>query len=331
MKKGIIKEEDKIYLGTIDNQSPEEKEKNYKQSEVVASVALPTFPAKERENFLRYPIRSQGKSSRCVTFTLAKELSIWFYQKYGVWVDFSTCFNYQLRSNPEVEGCSSYDVFTLFPKLGNIFEQFMLGDGLGEKECMAVKMPSYAKDMAKFIEFKKIALPIDFDTVASTLQKTGKGVMLWFKFNKYEWKDIPITSQQASTSGHSITAIEPITYKGVEYILCDESWGLGYSMDGQRLISRDYFNARCYQASYIMSFDMTPRKAIERPKFDGSIMSAQRCFKWEGLFANNIDEIESWGNITRKACKEFQKRYNIAPAEGNFGPITHAKLVELYS
>jgi len=320
-----------IYLGCIDNQTDEEKEKNYQQSDVVASVATPTFPVKDVKDFVKYPIRSQGSSSRCVTFTYAKELSIWFLQKYGVWVDFSTCFPYQLRSDiNNGGGCSSVDIYSIFPKIGNIFESFMPGDGLGEKDCMAVPMPTYAKDLAKVLEIKKISLPLDFDTVASTLQQTGKGVMVWFKFNREEWKDIPVYSGKPYTSGHSIIAIEPVTYNGVEYLVCDESWGLGHSMNGQRLISRDYFNKRCFLASYVMAFKFA-QQGSDKPKFDGTIISAQTCFEWLGLFPTNVSKVENWGPVTRSSCIKFQKQYGIVPAEGNFGPLTKSKLTEIFN
>lgn len=319
------------YIGCIDNQTLQEKEKNYKQSEVVMSVAPPVFPVKEPKDFLKYPIRSQGTSGRCVAFTYAKELSIWFQQKYGEWIDFSTCFPYQQRAYPENPGCSSYDIYEIFPKIGNIFEQFMPGDGLGEDACMKVKMPSYAKDMAKLVNIKRIYVPLDFDTVASTIQQTGKGMMLWFRFNKYEWKDIPVISEQPTTSAHSITGVELANYNGQDYIVCDESWGLGYSMNGQRLISREYFAHRCFLASYLMNFRFgIDKELVEKPKFDGSIISFQKCMIWEGLFPTNVPLIESFGPVSRKACKDFQIKYGIKPALGNFGEITKAKLYEIY-
>ena len=326
----MIKGSEDIYIGCIDNQTEEQKSKNIKQSEIVAAVAPAFFPEKKPENFIRYPIRSQGSSGRCVVFTYAKELSIWFQQKYGVWVDFSTCFPYQLRNNPDVSGCSSIDIYSVFPKIGNIFESFMPGDGLGDTESMLVTMPPYAKDLAKMVEVKRIELPLDFDTVASTIQRTGKGVMIWLKFNKEEWRDIPIVSQQPYTSGHSIIAIDAVTYNGVEYLVCDESWGLGYSMNGQRLISREYFNFRCFLASYLVGFQFGLGEEGDKPRFDGSIVSAQKCFKFLGYFPLNVQEVENWGTVTRQACIKFQKANAIFPQEGNFGPLTKEKLYQLF-
>ena len=319
------------YIGCVDNQSEEEKAKNYKQEEFVTTVATPIFNVKTPEQFLRYPIRSQDGSGRCVAFTYAKELSIWFQQKYGVWVDFSTCFPYDLRTNPDISGCNSIDIYDVWPRIGNIFESFMPGDDLNDRDAMAVPMPTYAKDLAKMITAKRISLPLDFDTVASTIQHTGKGVMLWFKFNSLEWKDIPIISEQPYTSGHSIVGVDIVNYKGQDYIVCDESWGIGYSMNGQRLISREYFNHRCFLASYLMSFSFSVGEQSDKPVFDGSIISAQKCFKWLGYFPSNVNEVESWGNITRSACIKFQKTYNIYPQLGNFGDLTKAKLYEVFN
>jgi len=319
------------YLGCYDNQTDEEKSKNYKQSDIVASVAPAVFPVKELKDLVNYPIRSQGSSSRCVTFTYAKELSIWFLIKYGVWIDFSTCFLYQQRNNKELLGCSSVDIYTNFPKLGDIFEMFMPGDGLGEKDALAIPMPPYAKDLAKVVEVKRISLPIDFDTVASTLSTTGKGAMLWFHFNRDEWKEIPVVSDKPWTSGHSITAIEPITYKGEQYISCEESWGINSTFNGKRLISREYFNARCYQASYVVGFKFAQGDVLNKPRFDGTIISAQECFQWLGYFPTNVQKVENWGPITRSACKKFQLAYGITPPEGNFGPLTKAKLIDIFN
>lgn len=100
---------------------------------------------------------------------------------------------------------------------------------------------------------------------------------------------------------------------------------------GLRLISEEYFYERCYQAAYLMSFQTQNNEIVpERPKFDGSIMSAQKCWKWLGIFPANVPEIESFGNISRNACIKFQKLCNIQPQLGNLGEITKSKLYEMF-
>ncbi|HEY5138146.1 MAG TPA: hypothetical protein VIJ25_02335, partial [Methylococcales bacterium] len=285
---------------------------------------------KPRASYRCFKGRDQNGSGECVVMTYATELSIVFFQKYGVWVDFSSSFPYQQRKYPENSGCSSEDVYTIFPRIGNVFESFMPSQQMSDAQAMAVPRLPYFADLALPFSIKRIQLPIDFDVVASTSQATGKGIMVWFKFSMAEWTNIPEIHPVPTTSGHSVTVVDVVLKNGVQYLVIQDSWGLQYADQGLRLISREYFNARCFLASYLLSFKTQDNTTVARPHFDGSIVSAQKCFKWEGLFPANIDEVESWGNITKSACKAFQIRFGITPAEGNFGPITKAKLQVLY-
>ena len=324
-----MKEE--IYIGTIDNQTPEQKARNYSHSEVCAMAAIVNWTEKARDKWRSFPIRDQDGSGTCVCMTYATELGIIFQEKYGVWIDFSSAFPYQVRTHPEWSGCTSEDTFENFPKIGNVYESFMPSQYMSDAQVMAVKREKYFEDLAKVYKIKRIALPVDFETVASTIQATGKGVMVWFKFHPTEWTNEPFVSDKIPTSGHSVTVVDYILKNGKEYLVIQDSWGLKYADKGLRLISEEYFYERCYHASYLLNFVTQDNTTVpERPHFDGSIVSAQKCFKYEGLMPGNIPEVELWGNITRTACIAFQKRYNIQPTLGNFGPLTRAKLLELY-
>lgn len=318
----------KIYNGCVDNQSSEAKLKNYKFSEFVTAPA----PVDWRERAYRtFPvIRDQAQSGSCVTQTYATELAIIFQQKYGVWVDFSASFPYQLRTNPKESGCNSTDVFDVFPEIGDLFEKDMPSQLMSDSQIMAVEKLAYFDDLAKLYKVKRVGLPLDFETIASTIQETGKGVMVWFKFSLGEWTNIPTLSDKPITSGHSVCAIDYVLKGGKKYLVIQDSWGLKYAMKGHRLISEEYFNARCFLAGYLMNFDLTPAVSV-RPVFDGSVSSLQDCLKYEGLFPNNVDSTGTFGPITKNALIAFQKRYSIVPAYGNFGPITKAKLKEIYS
>lgn len=323
--------EQEIYLGAIDNQTDEQKDKNYAFSEVCTSPAPVVWIEKPLEQCRKFPIRDQNGSGTCVCMTYSTELGIIFQQKYGVWIDFTSAFPYQLRSNPEVSGCNSVDIYSVFPKIGNLFETFMPSQHLSDSQVMALKKEPYYDDLAKTYTVKRIAMPLDFETIASTIQATGKGVMVWFRFSNSEWTDIPQLSNQPITSGHSVTAVDFLLKNGKKYLVIQDSWGLAYAMKGYRLISEEYFNARCFNAAYLMAFQTQNNETVAvRPVFDGSIVSCQKCFKWEGLFPANVPEVENWGNITRTACVAFQKRYGIEPALGNFGPLTKAKLKALF-
>jgi hypothetical protein len=316
-----------IYNGAVDTQSSEQKLKNYKFSEFVTAPQIVKW---EERDYRRLPtIRDQDGSGQCVCMTYATEMGIIFQQKYGVWMDFSSSFPYQMRKYPTISGCTSEDIFDIFPKIGNVFEKDMPSQKMNDSQSMAVKREVWFDDLAKIYKLKRIALPLDFETVASTIQATGKGVMVWFKFSTSEWTDTPTLTDKPITSGHSVTAVDYILKKGKKYLVIQDSWGLDYAVKGYRFISEEYFNARCFNAGYLLNFDF--ESPVLKPRFDGSVVSLQDCLKYEGLFPSNVNSTGVFGSITKKALIDFQVKYNISPAYGNFGPITKKKLTELYS
>ena len=317
-----------MYQGAKDNQTSDQKAKNYKLAEVCTAAAPVEWF--EKSNWIQYPIRNQDGSFQCVCMTLATEMGIIFKQKYGKFINFSSSFPYQQRGNTEQEGCTSTDVYSIFPKIGDVFESFMPSQNLSETDTMGVFLENYYKDLAKAFTVKRIELPIDFETVASTIQATGKGVMLWFHFSSPEWTDMPQVLSQAITSGHSVTAVDFLLKNGKKYLVIQDSWGLDYAMGGYRFISEEYFKARCFLASYLKTFEILDPQTVDKPHYDGTIISLQKCLKYEGVFPANVPEIENYGPITKKAILDFQLRYNIKPALGVFGPQTQAKILEIY-
>ncbi len=321
----------KDYLGAVDNQTPEQKQKNYSFKEVVATASVVDWKEKPQSEWRSFPLRYQDGSGSCVCMTYATELGIIFQQKYGTWIDFSSSFPYQQRTSPQYEGCTSTDVYDKFPKIGNVYDSIMPSQNLSEQQIMSVPRLPYYDDIAKVYQVKRIELPLDFETVASTIQATGKGVMVWFRFAYNEWTDKPTILTDKPNLGHSVTAVDFTLVNGKKYLVIQDSWGSFYGLNGLRLISEEFFNARCFLASYLMTFKkLVVESTTTKPVFDGSIVSAQTCFEYEGFFPSNVSKVEFWGNITRTACIDFQKKYNLQPTLGNFGPLTKAKLYELY-
>lgn len=319
------------YLGCQDTQSEEQKAKNYKLEEVCTAPAPVVWF--EKQILTSYPIRDQDGSGQCVCMTYATELGIIFKQKYGVWMDFSSSYPYQARKYPLQSGCTSEDIYSIFPKIGNVYEAFMPSQQMTDSQAMAVKKEPYFEDLAKVYKVMRVSLPIDFETVASTIQATGKGVMVWFKFSVPEWTDIPQVLPQPTTSGHSVIAVDFTLRNGKKYLVINDSWGLKYAVKGQRFISEEYFNARCFLASYLKTFEIQNNdiQPLGKPTFDGSIVSAQKCWKWLGLFPANVPEIENMGPISTQACIKFQNLFGIVPPLGVLGPKTKAKLSELFN
>jgi len=318
------------YLGAIDNQTPTQKLKNYKFEEVCTSPAPVVWMEKAQPQWKTLTVRNQDGSGTCVTQTYATEMSMAFYLKYGVWVDFSAAFPYQARGNTSISGCNSTDVYDIFPKIGNVFEHFMPSQNMDDTGVMAVKKESYFDDLAKIWKPSRIELPKDFETVASTIQATGKGVMIWVKFHPEEWTATPTIGSKPTTSGHSITVIDYFLVGGKKYLLILDSWGKNFAYQGYRLISEEYFAQRCFLASYLMTFQVQDNNTTVRPTFKNTVHSAKECLKWEGLFPANVPSNDVSDSIFRACVKKFQIRFNITPTLGNFGPITKAKLTAIY-
>jgi hypothetical protein len=70
------------YLGAIDNQTSEQKARNFKFGEVVTAPTLVNWIEKPRSEWKSYPIRNQDGSGQCVCMTYSTELGIIFQQKY---------------------------------------------------------------------------------------------------------------------------------------------------------------------------------------------------------------------------------------------------------
>jgi len=100
-------------------------------------------------------------------------------------------------------------------------------------------------------------------------------------------------------------------------------------MEGQRVITEDFFKKRNWFACYFINFAFE-EPISERPTYDGGIKSLQDCLRFEGIFPSNVESTGVFGSITKKAVIDFQVKYAIIPPQGNVGPLTTAKLKTLY-
>lgn len=321
-----------IYMGARNTQNQEQIAKNYAFGEICTAPAPVVWIEKDRKNYRSFPIRSQDGSGQCVVMTLATEMGIIFKEKYGEWIDFSSSFPYQQRKYPTISGCTSEDIYSVFPKIGDVFEKDMPSQDINDAGAMAIIKKKYFDDLAKVYKINRIALPLEFETIASVVQATGKGVMIWVHFHPSEWTNIPTVSNNIPTSGHSITVVDFTLKDGKKYLVIQDSWGLKYADQGLRLISEEYFYARCYQAGYLMAFNVQDNSIVpERPHFIlNSVSKAKDCLKWEGIFPSNVPSNDVADNIFRSALVKYQTRYGIYPTLGNFGPLTNASLAKNY-
>lgn len=319
----------------LDTRTEAEKAKDYKYGEIVSAVEPVVWIEKPQTAWRKFPIFSQNGSGSCVAQTLKKLYGIYIWLKTGVWVDISASHIYQRRANKPAGGMGGTDVFTIGQK-GTTLEAFAASEDMTDSQMDAVNVLPF---MAKVGETFKLGAyvvvsPTDIDTVASIIQATGKGVMVWFYFQGNEWTNVPTIKNQnlqltaPATLRHSVAAVDFTLYNGKKALIIDDSWGIATAMNGQRVITEDFFMARNFFAAHFQNFAFE-EGTIVKPRYDGSVKSLQDCLKFEGVFPMNIDSTGVYGSITTKAVKAFQAKWGIEQV-GTVGPKTKKRLQELY-
>lgn len=369
---------DENYNGAIP-QSPEEAEKNYAFAEIVASANEVIWLEKQKpagDNYVlgnkfwrKFPTQDQDGSGSCVAQTYAKLLGILSYLRWGIFIRFSAGHIYMRRSNRNIgdgQGMISTDVHKIAQQ-GVTFEELMPSQKMSESQMNALFESELHKEVKLSIG-NYIFLPVgNLEAVASVIQTTKKGVMVWFRFGKGEWTDYPELKVETPTAHHSVAGVDFTKFKNEKSIVIDESWGTTNSikeLDAQRVIRETFYKARNTHASYPMDFkfDSTVVPAPERKAFGAplvfieldpvtqrpvnsatheaqkaDVIRLQDILKKEGLLPTNIESTGLYHNLTAKAVKAFQIKYAVAPmAELNevngrrVGGKTLAKLNELY-
>ena len=355
--------EEQIQSGAVeDPRSPEEQERDFKAEEAIATFNPVNWEEKRPEDWRKFPIFNQNGSGSCVAQTEAKELGIMRWLGDGSYVHFSATDIYQQRKNKPQSGMWATDARDIVRKGGATLEILAPSQAMTDRDMDSAGIEPYKKEVgAVFAVPNYLALPIrDIDAVASVIQTTGKGVMVWFYFARDEWTAEPTLKHEnlpvagGITVRHSITAVDYTLKNGVKHLVIEDSWGPGAGMGGQRLISEDFYKARNIYAGYLLNFrfeDETqpgPQKPVHTfnetlrytPTFttNDDVVALQNILKYEGIFPKNISSSGYYGSITARAVLKWQKKYKIASDEeldtlqGKVvGPKTRARLNAMYS
>ena len=371
--------EKEIYQGAcLDTRSQEEKDKDFHFAEIVASADVVDWKVKPRNNWRKFPIFDQDGSGSCVAQTMAKLLGIMYWLLNGVYVHFSATHIYQRRANKPQAGMGGDDVFKIAGE-GTTLEELVPSQGMTDSQMDGVMIPDYKKKVGEVFKISKnwVNLPIkNIDAVASVIQRTGKGVMAWCFWNYDEYGPVPKVLREldlynANTSRHSTAQVDfslidqtnlpefPEVW-GKKALIMDESWSKTYGLNGQRVLTEDFFKVRNFYTAYPMNFifevggdeldpnkpkfiftknlwfiawDMEKNQVADpvRQKFQyEETIKLQDCLRYEGVYAKNIQSTGYFGAVTKKAVQDFQTKYNLK-ADGVVGPITRKVLNERYS
>ena len=336
----------------LDTRPGEKKLKDYKFEEAVASVNPVVWEEKPQSKWRKFPIFNQDGSGSCVAQTAAKLLGIMYWLLNGIYVHFSATDIYQRRSNKPGAGMIGVDAFDIMTE-GVTLEDLVPSQNMNDAQMDAVDIPDYKRKVGEIFKIATNFLQPatkDIDKIASIIQTTGKGVMVWFYFTYKEWTDHPFIDEPnldlnaQSTLKHSVTAVDFALVNGKKCLIIDDSWGPQYGLGGQRIIDEDFFKARNFFAAYPMNFKFSTGEG-EKPKHiflqdlelnaqGPEVVALQDCLKFDGEFATNIQSTGYYGTITQKAVQQFQEKYKIAsagvPGYGRTGPKTREKLNELF-
>lgn len=343
-------EEKEFNSGALLDTRPEElKLKDFKFEELVASADPVNWVAKQ--TFRSFPIFNQDGSGSCVAQTGAKLLGIMYWLKNKQYVHFSATHLYQRRSNKPGGGMIGVNCFDIMRE-GVTLEELVPSQNMNDAQMDSIDIPEYKDEVGKIFKISNyVVVPVkNIDTIASIIQKTGKGVMVWFYFTYAEWTTEPkvldpnLDLYGANTARHSVTAVDFTIHNGKKAIVIEDSWGPYAGKGGQRIIDEDFFKARNFFAGYALDFKFDQGEEIGKPKYtfsktiyfttnvkygDKEVIALQDCLKWLGHFPKNIESTGYFGAVTKRAVQAFQSEKGLK-ADGIVGPATRAKLNEIF-
>ena len=297
-----------------------------------------------------FTVRNQSWSGSCVDQTIAKMIEVWDWVYDQVLTVFSATPGYQKRSNRPQPGRIGTEALDWPINNGVWLESDVPSQNMSDAQMDNANVDVTKKQKIK--PNKKMVLPIDFYVVAEHVQKYN-AVMLWFRASMSEWqRDIPSGYSNSDAVRHSVTAVDCILYNGIEYIIIEDSWGKWNKTsdiplnDGQRAITREFFEKHCYFAAAFTQFLYEPipskkhefKTIMEFGEKNDEIKILQDVLKSDGLFPSNTTSTGYYGDQTRRSILDFQIRYNVAPKNEllalngkRVGSKTLAKLNELYN
>lgn len=329
------------YNGAEDLRTEEEKEKDYLQTEFVAEANPVEWKEKKEADWRVFPIQQQFFTSKCVAFTTAKLATINYWLKTKEFLLFSPNSIYKYRSNQDSGGMVGEEAFKIWRDKGISLEGVAKSNQTQESDPYTLSL--FSKEVAKGFKLQNwVTIPEkDFDRVASTIQTTNKGVMVWFYFTAREWgPEFPRVMDNldnpyvAKASRHSVTATDFGLINGKEYIRIEDSAKFGNR--NVRYISREFFEARNFLSKYPTSFNyeetVTPpvplpplTKTLKFGSMDKEVKVLQEILKAKGFFPTNLPTTIMFGNVTKTSLINFQKAKGLV-ADGICGPLTIKEL-----
>lgn len=326
-----------FFTGIIDDPRKDSRVVDGHQiDEVLAESAPLNWVQKDISQVVQYPVWNQAGTSACVAFSKAKQISIMIFNLTGVWIDFSPASIYQLRANKPAGGMYISDANNIVNTTGVTLEALMKSQNLTEVQIENVKRSKVASLFAVAIAeavVRYLYVPIDIDRIAQTIEaKKGVSLLVFANYDEYS-RMVPVIlnpnlKYEDAPIRHEVVGVDYfVDQKGVKRIYINDSAHFGGL--AVRELTEEFLMKRCILADALDVFTFDP-ETEDKPTYDGSIVSLQKCLRFEGFFPTNVDYTENFGPVTRAGVIKFQLKYDLKPPIGNVGPLTTAKLKLLY-
>jgi len=339
-----------VFPGVIfDERTDEEKKNDVSFGEIVAKAEAVDWKEKPESEWRMFGVQNQNGQSSCVGHAGRKALRVLFHTNHSLDVDFSALDIYRRRSNYPDGGMAAWDLWNILTG-GTTLAQLLPSDGFSEAHANAVTVPTWMRTVGNVFKIMAgVNLPMnDIDAVASVIQRTGKGVVLFYYFTQTEWsrKDPRMLAPHpdlysSSSLKHAVTAVDHTLIGGVKHLVIEDSAHFGGL--SRRVISEDFHRARCFYAGYPMNFVFGPAeknkpqhnftREIVFGETSDEVKALQECLKYEGVFPSNVSSSGYYGSVTALAILAFQMRYAVASlitleqlAGRNVGPATRVAL-----
>lgn len=357
-------EEEKIIPGNTgvieDPRTEEEKEKDYSHEEIAHGVTAPVvWPTKQYPNFNYYSKRNQSMSLSCMAQAGVKALGVENYKEEQKFIDFSALDPYDRRVNKPGGGMWGQNLMNILSTNGACLESQLPSQGFGETMMNreVVRTPEMIEVAKKYRGGGYVEVKLrDIDAVASVIAQ-GKPVILVMYFDAAGtewWREVPqinvpnLGLYDDAAIRHGITAVDFTMYNGKKALIIDDSAGNWSSINqgGQRVLTEDFFNKRCYYAAYFLPLANEggypkPVHTFNIPLRFGMMANAEVKNLQAVLYYEGFLKIKPTGNYleqTAAALLKWQKAHNVAPdSELNplkgksFGPKSRAVANGIYS
>jgi hypothetical protein len=354
--------QNEYFTGVLeDTRTPEEKEKDWSARELIAGAPKLDWVRKEPGDLSHFPIWSQYKTSACVAFGKARQVSFEIFRLTGVWIDLSPASIYQLRSNAPGLGMIIPNANEIVNKSGVTLEALMKSQNLTEDQIMAVHRSKVADLIAKAIAeavvsylYIPVGVPESIENIAQIIdRKHAAGLLIFAQPDEYT--ETPkilypnLTYSQASIR-HFVDGTD--FYKNDQYgevLWIDDSWGVGNGIGGHRNFTPEFIQKRCILADYVDIFEFdpgagnVPKVSFQRDlsmgmKADSDVKTLQKMLQYEGDFPADQETTGNYGPITAEAVLKWQLRNGIASLQEiqglggtKFGPKSRAFANKKYS